>query len=829
MAAQPQGEEWEEVLLSLVAGPDPGEGLEGLENLEGPERGAEGERNGESAGGERGEDDPDSDPESGERVPVLTVVPAMVSASPGPAEVARDALQGLGLSTDAASGWVDLLCAQVVADGAEEVGVPVPTGDAAVLDAMGAMARSSAALEASLLVSVQDLVLSTGSRLLAEREVTDPRTMSRTAHQTWRVNVKAVVAGELQVLLGVGVGEARRLVAIATYPGMIRRPILGALRRGEVVRRLVLAFQLATRRLEVEQTERVAAAMFGTEVDRAAVERLDVDGELELGRPWHHAEFYAALKREVTRAKAEDEDAAEDDRAAAHEARSAQMNIEDDGTATLVVTMATVTGAAVMGRIEDMARRARAGGDKRTLAQLRSDIIAILLLHGIVALPGDDVPTHEDARTDDDARTPEGGDAGRGGSGADGQAGFDEIVTPEDVLALRALINATPAGHVDLVIPWDAALGAVCPTCSGPMTRPAEGARPHGREGQGDECAHDPGEGEECAHDPTAGPDVTGPGQDDFETPHSGCPTHATCRREDPADPQGMVPPRVGELIGWESAFITPRQARQIILTPGSVVGRLLIDPADGRCLERSIKRYKPDAEMRRQVYAADVYGRGPGSRRPAQQSEIDHEKEFSTHGWTAETNLNAKELLNHYRKTKGHWRSVMNRRRDVTWTTLLGQVARTRCHDYRQYFDRVVEMTPLSGSDPDRPDLAARRDLLNQLVYAAIVHRRPGERTEADDDIPESEDWLGIGDWGHVSHTDEHGQRRRGGPPDQPAPEQILGLDQEVDPDSTDTADAAGERVQEVPEAGGRETPGTATPWGAEEHRRTEDEPPPF
>ena len=489
---------------------------------------------------------------------------------------------------------------------------------------------------------------------------------------------------------------------------------------------------------------------------------------------------------------------------------------------------------------------------------------------------------------------------------------------------------------MDLVIPWDAALGAVCPTCTGPMTTQPPGThppRPHGQgddcapapSGKGDRCAASPGEGAECAASPGEGdepaqdrvagedpvPDRSEPqgeprpgpaaGAQDFTEPHSGCPAHAICRTDDHADTDhaempdkghagtagtghagtagtghagtgdvgdggvgdrqgflaGTSPGRVGELIGWASVFITPAQARQIILTPGSLVGRLLYAPADGRCLERSIKRYAPDTDMRRQVRAADVYSRGPGSRRPATQSELDHEKEWATHAWTAETNLNHKALLEHHRKTKRTWRSVMNRRRDLTWTTLLRQVATTRGHDYRQYLQRVLELTPANPtptqdtgrSEQDRADLAARRDLLNQLIYAAIVHRHPGQRTEADDDIPGSEDWLTIGDWAQVTHTDQHGQHRRGGPPGHPTPEQILNLhhqdkpqaredqgqisqgrartgDEELSDDAGKSQTSAGDSQTDK---GPHRAPAADTPWGTQENQRPQDEPPPF
>ncbi|MGD8151497.1 hypothetical protein [Ornithinimicrobium sp. Y1694] len=321
--------------------------------------------------------------------------------------------------------------------------------------------------------------------------------------------------------------------------------------------------------------------------------------------------------------------------------------------------------------------------------------------------------------------------------------------------------------------------------------------------------------------------------------------------------PPAGRPRGVAELVGWNSGFITPRQARQIVLTPGTVLSRLLYDPADGRCIERSTGTRSPDAQMKRQIWAADRYGRGPGSRRPADRCEIDHEKEWSTHAWTAEINLNSKEALDHARKIKKLWASIMNRRRDLTWTTLLGQIARTRGHDYRQYADRITTIAPHTPPEPpeepvpgthprysdllrqrseqDRADLAHRRDLINQLLYAALVHRGPGERTQAHDDIVGSEDWLTIEDWGHLHHTDHNGQRRPGPPPDHPTPEHLLDL-----PAEPETDDSQPERPAHAgPDHGGRATSadqGTqhttadepATPWTDHQDNRNDD-PPPF
>lgn len=680
-------------------------------------------------------------------------------------EVVREALLLLGLGEELADLWLEAMASQAIHEGGAHPSVADARDGLAVVTGMVTMARARCTVDATVLVCVQDLVLRTGERLLADRGAEDADALSRTGHRSWRSEVKASVAGELQVALGVGIAEARQLVAVATLPGGVRGPVLGALRRGEVHWALVRRFQSRTARLEVEDTTRVAQVLFGTDPEVAAPERLDPDGVLS-SRPWHHAEYYAALDREVARYRDEDEKAAQKRRELAHSTRGTRLDVDEDGTASLTVTGSLATMVALSGRLDGMARRCRKAGDTRTLDQLRADIVAMLLLFGTVALPGPD---------EDDP---------------------DAIITPGDVEALRSVIDATPAGEVELVVPWDALLGrVVCPRCDGRTVVPDDA------EGGADHSQH-AAEGEHHHGERSRG------GRSHGGHSHGGHSHGERVDERDHADRDDPPPRQVGELRGFPAGWVSPAEARQIALRPGSTFYRLLTDAADGRCTERTIARYAPDADMRRQIRAADVYGRGPGCRRPANACELDHEHERADGGRTAETNLNAKSRVDHFRKTRKLWRTVMTPRRDITWTTLLGQVARTRGHDYRQYadaFDRLAPVPDHRVSEVGVADLAARRDLANQVLYAAIVSRGPGERAQAEDDVPGSEDWLGLGDWRTVTHRDEDGMRRPGPPVRPTPPEEVLGLTiVTIDDDPSGS-------------------------WSEQEQDRPDDSPPPF
>ena len=208
--------------------------------------------------------------------------------------------------------------------------------------------------------------------------------------------------------------------------------------------------------------------------------------------------------------------------------------------------------------------------------------------------------------------------------------------------------------------------------------------------------------------------------------------------------------------------FLTPGHARELVLLPGTTLHRLLTDPADGRLIERTITTYRPDTDMRRQVLAADLYSRAPGSRLTGRALEIDHVTPYGTPGGTTtETNLATLHKRTHQQKTLGHWRTHIGTRRDLTFTTLLDQHRTTRVHNYNQY---------LRTAEPD--DLTARRDLANRAVYAHETHHqrtlyRAGDRAALRDQA-----------WVQITHTDPHTGRTHPGPhPDTPTVEDLLNM----------------------------------------------------
>lgn len=135
---------------------------------------------------------------------------------------------------------------------------------------------------------------------------------------------------------------------------------------------------------------------------------------------------------------------------------------------------------------------------------------------------------------------------------------------------------------------------------------------------------------------------------------------------------------------------IAAEHARELALTPGTTIHRLLTDPADGRCVERSTESYLPDADMLAQIRAVDRTCRGPGCVRDARHCQPDHEHSYADGGLTSETNLVLKHSFHHNNKTLDIWQSELHPDRRVTWTTLFGGKYVTRPFDCR-----VLGLTP--------------------------------------------------------------------------------------------------------------------------------------
>lgn len=561
--------------------------------------------------------------------------------------------------------------------------------------ALGTVTRRRSELDASMIEATAAVVVAVRDRVLARKGLLGAE-LGRGQAREVASEVRRLAAAEAEVLAGFGVDEARQLVGVATARPVLRQVVTEALRRGEASWSLVRVFWQRSARLTDDQQLLVAEALFGTDAAEAAEERLDEDGDLS-GEPWAHATFAAACRREVTACEGQDVVADRERRRRAYAARRASVRAHDDGTATLTVTGPAITVSAVHQRIDRISRTVRRGGDERTLDQLRCDVIETLLLHGVLDLPQPDQL---------------------------------DLITPQQADRLAAVLDAQPSVQLQVVVPADAlAMGfPVCGSCAAQLDAEADDPRA--------EVPPVPGPPPGPPAGPPAGPP---PG------PLAGPP---------PADgPPGRG--LVGEVLGPLPFFVTPGHGRELALLPGTTLTRLLTDPADGRLIERTIKVYRPDAQMRRQVMATDLYSRAPGSRLSGQCCELDHVTPYgAAGGQTCETNLASLDKRRHQFKTLGAWHVAIRARRDLTFTTVLGQVVGTRSHDYRQY---------LHVREPE--DLEDRLDLANRAVYAALA-ARPEHRVR-----PRAGAWLTL------THTTRDGSVRPGPPAGATPLDVLLGI----------------------------------------------------
>ncbi|MGO4599806.1 DUF222 domain-containing protein [Terrabacter sp. 2RAF25] len=186
------------------------------------------------------------------------------------------------------------------------------------------------------------------------------------------VSPERVVAEEIALATGVGVGEVGRRLTLATAPRRHMR-VLAALRAGGTS--LYRAVQVAS------ETVRLS------DVDVAAVEEAVLAPSRD-GRPVGQRTFRARLTRAVASVDAR---GAQERRAHARSRRGVFGRMVQDGMGCLTITADAGTVAAILDRLDTQAGAARGCGDPRTLDQLRCDLATHALLHPTSdkAVPGE--------------------------------------------------------------------------------------------------------------------------------------------------------------------------------------------------------------------------------------------------------------------------------------------------------------------------------------------------------------------------------------------------------------------------------------------------------
>ena len=613
-----------------------------------------------------------------------------------------------------------------------------------VLSVVESVTQLASQLDAVRLDATRQLTAQTGGLLLADKGLTDPGELSRTARDRWRSRVKCVTRHEIEAALGWGEGEVQDLVALANTPTGVTGPVRHALATAEASWVLVRRFFRACSGLSHEDSAAIANGLFGDDAEQAVCERLTADGELT-GDPWRHKEFNRALDREVAKIRARDPEAEATRRQAASDRSDVRVDFEDGAGALVSIGCDTAQGAAIVDRIERAARAARQAGDPRTLRQLRTAVACALLLHGSVDF---------------------------GDLSAD-----PDLITVEQSEQLTKILHALPSGTLDVIVPFTMLAPGAFQSCTCGCTPTSQGsvaAVPQAFAGR-------PGA--------TTCPGCSGSTREVCPPSGEVCPSSGHLRPDSAAmstlapDVGTRVPdPGIAEGLGRYPMFLSVAAVWDLLLTPGSAMHRLVTDPTTGRCLERSTSAYRFTAAQRAQILAADRFCRAPGCLRAGVFSQVDHVQEHgTTDGDTRETNGQLAHAAHHDLKTKGAWDATINADREVTWTTLLGRIYRSKAHDYNQYtkllrsaIDDVEHGTDTAAGDasPEPTDHLDRPAAIDRAIYTALSYRSPGAPLLELDDWDESVHRF-IG-WGTIalSHRTAHGYRRYQPHPDRVAAE---------------------------------------------------------
>ena len=757
------------------------------------------------------------------------------------------AATGTAASDTAAS---DTAASDTVASGVEgpgEVGAAVARGSV-LLASVETLLAATAKLEAVAVAGTTGLTMAVGRVLLADKDVADPQELSATAREKWRGSIKSRTRAELAAATGWGTGQVGDLVSLATAPASVTGPVSRAMAAGEAGWALVRRYHRACADLDTEDAAAIANGLFGNDPDAAVTERLDSAGELT-GSPWQHTEFNRVLDREVNKVKNRDPEQVAKAREKAAANADVRLRVDKEGTATLTLSCTPTQGALAADRIERAARAARAAGDPRTLRELRTAFAAALLLHG--TLDTTDLPQDPDR------------------------------ITVEQCAELSKILGALPTAQLNVIIPLSTLLGTTGPlttttsTSTGTGTGatvpagqavdtngrpvPAAFARPPGTPPPGTPLPGSPGctcvctcpasasSGDGQAPPPQAPPrQAPPPDAPPGEDPGDAGPRQDPTPEDESAPDQNPTPDQtpdqepagedgVAEVIGKHSIFLSGQEARTLALTPGSTLYRLVTDPATGALLERSTTAYKFDKAMRAHIIAADVFCRIPGCLRPASRAQIDHVQEYGTQGGhTCISNGQPLHEPHHDLKTKKHWDAVIHANRDVTWTTLLGRIYRTKAHDYTQYTKLLTAAT--TAIHDATAAGTARADAIDDAIYQALTYRPPGAPYLAPDDDPFNPDIFTAWDILDTTHLNTTGRRTYHPHPDtlnaekqrhhDTQPDQTDQGDTGEQADSTDRAEHTGQAHKNRAD---RDTPTTyttkpTTPW-----THDPDAPPPF
>lgn len=476
--------------------------------------------------------------------------------------------------------------------------------DDQVLDTITAAERVQGWAEDLSLSAVRTLTARTAAELLARADAADEEELtSATSRERFRTETRKAVRLELEALTGWTRAGCYERISVATAAPGRAGFARAQLARGATTWARVRAWHYRTTDLDPLQAGEVAQVCLDpTVAGSGGYEVLDPETGEVSRRALSFRQFKAVLEREAVRAEGGQSRAARARRRREVDQRDLLTRMFEHGSAQMCLTGDGPALTAAAARIDTVARRLRAAGDHRSLAQLRADTAVALLGFGQLSTPA--------AAADPDPIAPAVGDLER----------------------MAKVLTGVPDATVELVVPLGVLTG-------------------------------DPG--------------------------------------------------AVAQLGRW--GYLTAEHTREVLLgagAEGTTVHRLLTDPVDGRCIERSVTTYRPDQAMIAQLRAVDGTCRAPGCTTPAASCDLDHERPYdhdlpSRGGPTSEVNLGHKDRPHHWGKTAGLWSTLMDAlTRKVTWTSLFGRCYTTDPRDHRALYGSPLrpadtEWDPFGDDDP--------------------------------------------------------------------------------------------------------------------------------
>ena len=318
-------------------------------------------------------------------------------------------------------------------------------GRAALVGAGGAVAPSSLHDEADAVLSQIERLEVQKARLegrivdayAALHSVEERQLAELTTSSPVPITADQVAAQEIACATGVGVAEVSRRLELATAPRR-HRVLRQRLRTGTVSLHRALRIVTETRMLDDDVIAELEVTVLAPTCDGSiASQRL----------------FGERLRRCV---RAADPRGQEERRRAAMARRTVFGRLVEDGMGTFTVVASAERVVGVLDRVDAMARAARAAGDVRTLAQLRSDLLCDLVLYGMV--PGAPCPSPERGSAGTSGAT---GSEGNTGSGsAPGSQGTTGAGGPR-----WSGLSDMPPATVRLVVPFEVAAGLSDAAC----------------------------------------------------------------------------------------------------------------------------------------------------------------------------------------------------------------------------------------------------------------------------------------------------------------------------------------------------------------------------